>query len=345
MKTPPRIPDFDLLWTNADAQTATEWFRLLDGFGGGFFRLPGTHDEGPAQAVLLLYIIAWSTRQKTNVLSFDLHKERITELLERWAAPLGGSATAQYPFWRLQRHRFWRVMSWGQYCEDVPAAPASPTQHSPDTTVGVLDPAAWVAITGDPHLRQNIVTFLLNQYCSHAFEEALADFGLEPQTPAFRPAPSTPNSASNPDDTPADQHLLTKFKRHESYTADALQAHLAVGIQPDAASAHILSPETSALFIADTAWHLEDARESDATQDADMRLHWSLSSRQYDGWEVLDTLMDAEQILVFTQEEEAREADALSYRYQGVYTPVSVEARRWSPVRQMHDVVLEWAGR
>lgn len=294
---------------------------------------------------MLLYLIAWSTRQKTNVLSFDLHKERITELLERWAAPLGGSATAKYPFWRLQHHRFWRVMSWGQYCAAFDGAPPSLARHNPDTTVGVLDPAAWVAITGDPHLRQNVVTFLIGQYCAHAFDEALADFGLEPQTPAFCSASSTPNTDPHPDDTPADKHRLAKFKRHQSYTADVLQAHLAVGIQPDAASAHILSPETSALFIADTAWHLEHAREADATHDADTQLHWSISSRRYDGWEVLDTLMDTEQILVFTQEEGTREADAPTYRYQGVFTPVSVEARRWSPVRQMHDVVLGWAGR
>jgi hypothetical protein len=323
----PRIPDFTKLWNTSDDETATEWFRLVDSFNGGLFREPGTHDEDPAQVVVLLYVLAQTLREKANFLVFEPHKERLSELLERWSVPLGGSESPQYPFWRLQNHRFWRLMSWRECCETLDLPETTHAQYSADASVGILDERAWLAVMSDERLRQNLATYLTTYYWPGESVQVEEDIGLPAGRPAVRPSKASVSTSTGP----RAKQPIPRFERNQAYATDALCRSMEIITSPKECPTKTIAPGSTALFISDSSWRIERA----STNGSHEEVHWPFSNRHYDDWWVLAELSDADHVFVFTQEDRGQ-----SYRYRGVYEPVSLEKRKWSFVRQIHDVVL-----
>jgi hypothetical protein len=326
--TTPRTPDSETLWSTPDDETATEWLRLVDSFTDGFLVEPGEHTEDPAQVVFLLYLLAWTCREKTNFLVFEPHKERLAEVLERWSVPLGGSASPRYPFWRLQQHRFWRLMSWGECCEMLDLPRSEHARFRTDASVGVLDERAWLAMMTDDLLLHNVVTSLTTSYWQHSCRDIERDLGLpDGSAPVLLSGRHTnhANMAKKPGTRPT-----PRFERNRTYAAGELCELLELPTTPEECSFAHVKPGTTALLISDSSWHL-----APSTDGHGQEIHWPFSNRRYDNWLVLAELSDADRLLVFTQE-----SSGPSYRYRGAFELVSLEQRRWSLIRRIHDVVM-----
>jgi hypothetical protein len=326
----PRIPDFELLWHTDDDETAAEWLRLADLYTGGVFLEPGEHDHDPAQVVFLLYLYKWVRNGQPNWLFFEAHEDALRDALERFSVPFGGSGQPRYPFWRLQRHRFWQLMSWGECCErcDVPSEVRGKAES--EGPVGVLDERAWLAARIDDHLRHNVLTLLIPTYWPNHIDEVKDYFGAHsrPHIPTLNGAPSAHASAAGLSD---DARPTPEFEVDSTYPTSVLRDAFNLFAPPLQSIAAPLDRDTEALFLEEGRRRVR-YRQADDGRD---EIRFRLPNRDCSEGLVLETLRDAQRLLVFTTASEGR-----SFCHRGVFELASARRRKWSFFRNTHDVVL-----
>lgn len=333
----PYFPDIDLMWQTDDDETGRAWLELADSFCGGIIVERGAHTEDAAQVVFLLYLFERTVRDHSNFLVFDEHRDAVAEALEQWAGPLGGSTAPRYPFWRLQKHRFWRLTSWSACCDEFGLSRRARAKVAADASVGVLDERAWLALMQDSLLRHNMSTHLIAAYWP-SNQEALAEYFDVPtmafSTPDSRLASRRVRPRTKPRSMPEPPTRLTQTPRlGREYSSAQLADLLQLGTPLSDVAVTTAGHRDAALLVHDPR-DLEQRTADGGCKE----LRWQCSNRDIDDWMIFDELGEARGIWVFVAVSEA------TYRCLGRHALVSVEPRKWSLFRRLHDVVLRWPG-
>ncbi len=119
--------------------------------------------------------------------------------------------------------------------------------------------------------------------------------------------------------------------RNRTYPTSELTDQLGLLGSPEECPIANVEPGTTALLISDASWRIEPP----PAHEARGKLHWPFSNRRYDNWLMLAELGNADRLLVFT-----KEADGDAYRCRGLFELVSLDQRKWSFIRQIHEVIM-----